>query len=146
MPELGPREVGGAGEHHEADQQVGDAFGGDPQHHDEQREEQQRRAEVLLGHHHDDGEPPRQHDRRDVARFGEVERADLPRGRGDQLATVGEVGGEEDGEGDLGELAGLEVDRPEADPDPRAVDVAAEAGNERQHQQAGAADEEHSQR
>ena len=41
---------------------------------------------------------------------------DLPGAGGQQLAPLGEVGGEEEGERDLGELAGLEVDRADAHP------------------------------
>ena len=81
-------------------------------------------------------------DRQEVARLGEVQRADLPRAGGDQLAALGEVAGEEQGERDLGELARLEVDRPDAHPDARAAEAAPDAGHERQQQQAGADEEE----
>jgi hypothetical protein len=54
---------------------------------------------------------------------------------GQQLPLLHEVRGEEDGEHDLGELAGLEADRAEAHPDAGAVDRAADAGDERQQQQ-----------
>ncbi len=91
VAELRPGEVGGDREQHRADQQVAEAFGGHPHHHDEQREEQQRRAEVALEHHDDHGEAPCQDDRGDVARFGQVQRPDLPRRCRDQLAPVGEV-------------------------------------------------------
>ena len=78
---------------------------------------------------------PGEQDRQQVAGLGQVERADLPGAGGDQLAVVGEVAGEEDGQRKLGELARLEVDRPDVDPDPRAADAEAEARHERQHQQ-----------
>ena len=42
--------------------------------------------------------------------------------RGEQLAVVDEVRGEEDDEQHLGDLAGLEVERADAHPQPRAVD------------------------
>ncbi len=51
-----------------------------------------------------------------MARFGKVERPDLPRAHGEQLAPLDEVRGEEDGQRDLGELAGLEVDRTDLHP------------------------------
>ena len=46
-----------------------------------------------------------------------------------------QVAGEEHREQDLGELAGLERQRPDADPDPGAVDVPAQPGQQRQQQQ-----------
>ena len=57
----------------------------------------------------------------------------------EQLALLHEVRGEEHGEQDLGELAGLEADRPDADPDLGAVDGLADAGDEGEEQQADAA-------
>ena len=77
-----------------------------------------------------------------MARLGQVERADLPRVGGDELAAFGEVAGEEEREGELGELAGLEVDRADAHPDAGAAEGAADAGDERQQQQHGAEGEE----
>ena len=51
-------------------------------------------------------------------------------------SPLGEVRGEEQGEGDLGELARLEVDRPDADPQSGAVGCGeSEAGYEREHEQ-----------
>ena len=137
-----PRHVRRAGEQHEADDEVADPLGGDPHHHDEQGEEQQRRAEVALADHHDDGEAPGQQDRQQVARLGQAQRTDAPRALGDQLAVLGQVAGEEDGQQQLGELAGLEVDRPEADPDLRPADPEAEPGHERQQQQDDADEQE----
>ena len=52
----------------------------------------------------------------EVLGVGQAERTDLPRACGEQLAPLDEVGGEEEGERDLGELAGLEADRPDAAP------------------------------
>ena len=70
-----------------------------------------------------------------------MQRTDLPRPAGDQLAVVGEVAGEEDGEGELGELARLEVDRADAHPDACPAERTADAGDERQDEQ-GDADEQ----
>ena len=42
-----------------------------------------------------------------------------PGGHGQQLALLHQVAGEEQGERDLGELSGLEADRPQRHPDPR---------------------------
>ncbi len=70
-----------------------------------------------------------------MAQFGEVEGPDSPSSGGDQLAVIGEVSGEEQRQRDLGEFAGLEVDRTEADPDPRPAFGVADARHERQQQQ-----------
>ncbi len=40
---------------------------------------------------------------------------------GEQLALVGEIRGEERDQQDLGDLAGLEAERTEADPEPTAA-------------------------
>ena len=113
-------------------------MGGDPDHHHEQGEEQQRRAEVALVDHHDEGDEPGGDHRAQVLRVGEPQRADLPDAGGDELALVGEVGGEEDGQDDLGDLAGLEVDRSDPDPDAAAVDGLADARQQGEQQQADA--------
>ena len=141
MVEQPPRHERRAEEHGGPEEEVDHTLGGHPQHHDEEGEEQQRRAEVALGDHHEHGECPRRQDRQHGPGFGEVERADLPRPAGDQLAIIGEIAGEEDGEGQLGELAGLEVDRPDAHPDAGAGERAADTGDEREHEQ-GDADEQ----
>ena len=47
-----------------------------------------------------------------------------------------QVAREEDRQHDLGDLTGLETQRPQHDPDPRAVDGAAQAGHEGQQQKA----------
>ena len=70
-------------------------------------------------------------------RYFEVHRLE-----GQRLAVLDEVAGEEDGEGDLGELAGLEADRPDLDPDLGAADLLAETGHERQQQQHDADEQE----
>ena len=77
-----------------------------------------------------------------MAWFGQTERAHLPGSGGDEFAAFGEVAGEEQREAQLGELAGLEVDRADAHPDARAAEGAADAGDERQQQQHGAEGEE----
>jgi hypothetical protein len=53
-----------------------------------------------------------------------------PRGHAQQLALLHQVRGEEQGEGDLGELAGLEAHRAHGHPDAGAADVAADAGQQ----------------
>ncbi len=131
-----------AGEQDHAHHQVAGALGGDPHHHDEQREEQQRGAEVALADHHDHREAPGQQDRGQVARLGEAQRPDPPGAGRDELSPFGQVGGEEDGERDLGELARLEVDRPDAHPDAGAAELLADAGDEGEQQHGGAGGEQ----
>ena len=65
-----------------------------------------------------------------------------PRRHAEQLAPLDEVRREEDGEHDLGELAGLEVDRSDVRPDASTVDLAADHRRERRHQQQQAEQEE----
>ena len=80
---------------------------GHPQQHDEQGEEEQRRSEIPLEDHDAQRPDPRQGDGREIPQ--------LEPGP-EQLPFVHEVGREEQGQRDLGELAGLEVDRAEAGP------------------------------
>ena len=58
-----------------------------------------------------------------MLRVGEHHPPDAARPAGEELALVDEVRGEEDHEQDLGRLARLEVERPDADPEARAVDL-----------------------
>jgi hypothetical protein len=142
MTERLPRHPRRDAEHHGADRQVGRPGGGHPEHHDEEGEEQQGRAEVAFGHHHHDGQAPRHQHRTEVLRIGQVQRAEAERPHGQQLALLDEVRGEEDGQGDLGQLTGLEPDRAEAHPDARPVDGSTHTGDQRQEQQADAHDRE----
>ena len=77
-----------------------------------------------------------------TAGFGDADRPDPEGGHSQQLAPLDQVRGEEDGQRDLGELTGLEVDRAEADPDAGAVDVATDHRQQRHEQQEDAADHE----
>ena len=112
----------GDAEEQQADGDPGHPLGGDVEHRDEEAEEEQRRAEVLLEDEDEQREHPRDEDRAEVAAAREGEAEDPLAGEREHVAGLHEVAGEEDREGDLGELARLEVERPEADPDLRAVD------------------------
>ena len=57
---------------------------------------------------------------------------------GEHLALLAQVRGEEDDERDLPELARLELERADVDPEPRAVDRLADHGQARQEEQARA--------
>ena len=54
----------------------------------------------------------------EVLRIRQGDGSEPPAADGQQLALLDEVRREEDGQEDLGELPGLEVDRSDADPDP----------------------------
>ena len=122
------RDDGAGEEHAERDDEVRPAFGGDVEHRREHREEEERRPEVLLAHHHQDRErPTRASSGPRCFGSGRLQPPDAAGAGGEQLALVDEVRGEEDHEQHLGGLAGLEVDRPDAHPQPGAVDLAADA-------------------
>ena len=140
VPEEPPRDVGAEPEQRQADGDPRRALGGDVEHGDEQPEEQQRRAEVLLEDEDEEAEDPGDEDRPEVATAREGEAEHLATGEREGVAGLHEVAGEEDGQDDLGDLTGLEGERPQADPDARAVDGAADARQQRQDQQAEADD------
>ena len=71
---------------------------------------------------------------------GSGDRPDASAAHREELALLHEVGREEEGQEDLGELAGLEVDRADAHPDAGAEVLPADAGHERE-QQKGEAEE-----
>ena len=112
-------------------------LGGDVEHRGEHREEQQRRAEVLLAAPSPGSRSPT----RAAAGprcfgSGSAQPADVARARREQLALVDEVRGEEHHQQHLGGLARLEVERAEAHPEAGAVDLLADAGEQRQQQRA----------
>ena len=124
-------QVGGVGagdEHRRADDQPAAALGGDVEHHDEQAEEQQRRAEVVLEDQDAQADQPHREDRAEVAAAGQVDAEEPAAGQRQGVAVQHQVAGEEDDQQDLGDLAGLEAERPEPDPDAGAVDVAPRPG------------------
>ncbi len=75
---------------------------------------------------------PRQQQRSEVLRPRQPEPA---RARGEQFLLVGEVGRQEDDDEDLAELRRLERERSDLGPEPGPVDLAADAGHDRQQQQ-----------
>ena len=142
-PHVAEEEVrdGRAGtEQREPDDHVGRAPGRRVEHHEEDREEQQRGAEVALEDEHDERDDPHEQQRAERARLGQAHAEDAARRDREHLAVLGEVGGEEEHDEDLGELAGLEAEAAEADPQLGAVDLAAD--ERRQQQQHEAADHE----
>ena len=82
-----------------------------------------------------EADQPHAEDRAEVAAAGQVDEEHAAPGQGERVAVQHEVAGERDHQQHLGDLAGLEAERAEADPDPGAVDGGAEAGHHRQQQQ-----------
>ena len=85
---------------------------------------------------------PRQQQRAEVLRVGQVHPPDPPAARREQLALLDEVRGEEHDEQHLRRLAGLHGERAEPDPEPGAVELDADARRERQQQRDDAEQQE----
>jgi len=73
-----------------------------------------------------------------VLGLGHDDRPDAERRHAEQLAALDQVAGDEDGQGELGELAGLKADRPDAGPDAGAMDRYTDHGQQRKHEQTDA--------
>ena len=106
--------------------------GRDVEHREEDPEVEERAAEVVRL---DDHEHRRAPDRDERA---EVLQASLR----EHLALLAQVAGEEEDQADLRELAGLELERPDAHPQPHAVHALAEAGHRGQQEQRDGSDAE----
>src|SRR6185312_7142007 len=125
----------GDGHHHQADDDPADAPGGDVDHDHEQAEEQEGGAQVALQDQDADAHEPGDDHRAQVLQARQLQGAELASGQQDQVAVGGEVAGEEERQGDLGQFSGLEGEGADVDPDPGAVDHPAQAGNQGQDQQ-----------
>ena len=126
---------GAAQEQHTADDQPSGPLGGDVEHHQEQAEEQEAGAEVALEDQDAEADQPHHQDRAEVAAARQVDAAHPTAGERQRVAMQHEVARERDHQQHLGDLAGLEAERPDADPDPGAVDGVADPGHERQQEQ-----------
>ena len=135
VPERAVRDEGADDEQPAPHDQVAGASRGDPQHHHEDPEVQQRRAEVLFQEQDGQGDAPRSQHRPEVLELGHVERPDAGPRLLQQLAALGEIRSQEHDHRDLAELRGLELERADPDPHPRAVDLLADARDDRQQQQ-----------
>ena len=118
LAEVPAGHVGADGEQDDAEDQVAGAAGGDPQHADEQGEQQGGEADVVLEAHHPDGEDPGQKDGDQGPGVEDQPVAEPGGGDGQQLPLLGEVGGEEDAQHDLGQLDRLELELSDLDPQP----------------------------
>ncbi len=114
----------GAEEDHPEEQVAGPA-GGRPEHGDEEHEDQHCEADVLLHCQDQHAEAPDQHDGAEGTGVGDEAPAQPGRRDGEQLLLLGEVGGEEDDEEDLGELHRLARDRADVDPQAHVLVVGA---------------------
>ncbi len=93
------------GERDEADDDPASAPGGRVQHRDEHREEHQRRAQIALHDEHAHRDQPH-HDDLSLPLMRQLESQHLLASHGELVAVVEQVGGEEEREEQLGELAG----------------------------------------
>ena len=118
-----------------AEHQPAGPLGGDVEHDQEQAEEQQAGAEVLLEDQDPEADQPHDQDRAEVAAARQVDEQHPSSGEGEGVAVKDEVARERDHQQHLGDLAGLEAERADADPDPRAVHGLADARRHRQEQQ-----------
>jgi hypothetical protein len=121
------RDEAAADQEHQADRDVEGLARREVQHREEDPEEEQRGPEVLFEHHDEHGHEPHRDDRQQVRDRRHGDRAESPGRGGQHLAVLLEVRREEDHEGDLHELPGLELrEARDADPDARTVDLAAD--------------------
>ncbi len=118
-----------------ADDQPAGSLGGDVQHDQEDPEEQQRGAEVALEDQDEHADRPHAQDRAEVATARQVDEEHPAPGQGQRVAVQHEVAGEGDDQQHLGDLAGLEAERADGDPDLGAVDRVADDREHRQQQQ-----------
>ena len=116
----------------EPDRDEREARGRDVEHREEDPEVEERRAEVVRGDEDEHRRAPDQEQRAEV----------LQPPLREHLALLAQVGGEEDDQQDLRELARLELERADVHPEPRAVDGRAEPGQARQEEQHDRADAE----
>ena len=119
------RAVAAGDEERDPDDDEREARRRDVEHREEDPVVEKRRAEVVRRDEHEHAAAPDDEQRPDVLE---------PRLR-ERLALLAQVGGEEDDQEDLRELARLELDRADAHPEPCAVDRRAEPGHARQEQQ-----------
>ena len=133
-----PGEERAGGEQHDADEQPGQPLGRDVEHRDEDAEEQQRRAEVAFEDEDTEARDPGDDHRAEVAAARQVDAGNPPARQGEHVALDHQVAREEDQQQDLRQLARLEREAGEPDPDPGAVDGAADERQQRQQEQSEA--------
>ena len=101
-------QVGAGGEDQDADEDVGEAAGGDVEQRQERAEEHQRAAEVADEDDHQHRDAPDDEHRAEVLERRDREPEEAPRRDREQLALLGQVAGEEDDDAELRDLRRLE--------------------------------------
>ena len=119
-------------EQREAAGDVEPAPRGDVEHGEEDPVVEERRPEVVRHHQHEHRPAPDHEQRPEI----------LEPALRQHLSLLAQVAGEEDDQEDLRDLAGLELERSDVHPEPRPVDVLAEAGQRRQEQEPDRAEPE----
>ena len=124
-------------EQDQPDQDVAAPPGRHEEHGQEDAEEEERRAEVLAedDDQHDDHEDGEH--RQQIRQRRDLHRADADARIAQQRPVLGQVAGDEDDQHDLDELARLEADRPQVDPQARSVHLGPEQEREDQERDAG---------
>ena len=112
------------------------------EHEQEHEEEHHGAAQVLLEHHDDHGDAPHEQKRQQRSDVGQMERAHAHGEHGQQLAVLGQIACHEQHDDDLGDLAGLEGEAADVQPDAAAVNLLAKAGDHRREQQKDAHEHE----
>ena len=123
-----------------ADDHVGDTAGCGIEHHQEDGVEQQRRAQVAFENNDQKADAPHQEERGEQAQARNLEAHDRVAGNREQLAVLGEVASQEQDDEDLGELAGLDGKRANANPQLGAVDFGADEHGQDEQQDADSAE------
>ena len=119
-------------EQNEAHEHVADAARGDVEHDHEHGEEERRAAQIPLEDDDEQAHAPHDEHGREHAQARQREGTHLVRGGAQQLAVLGQIGREEDGDEHLGDLAGLKGERAHANPQLGAVDLGAHEGGQQQ--------------
>ena len=125
---------------HDADDYIRYASGRYIEHDEEERVEEKRRAEVAF--EGDDGEAyaPYDEQRGEQAQARNLEAHDVVVGDGEQLSVLGEVARKEQHDADLGELAGLDGDKAQVDPQLGAPAILADEDGQQQQDDADEAE------
>ena len=137
-----PVEHGGpAREQHRARDDVERPARGDVHQGQQRGEEEQAGAQVLEEDHQQQREAPEGEERRQVLERRDGHPQDAPGADRQEFAHLGQVGGEEDHQQQLGELRRLEADAADPYPQARPVDLAPQDHREHQEGDAGQPDE-----
>ena len=124
---------GSNGQQRKADDDVRKASRGNIEHQQKDGVEQDGRAQVAFEDNDEQAHAPHGKQRQQQAEARNLEAKDLAVGDGEQLAVLGQIACQEQDDEDLGELAGLDGEARDANPQLGARDRGAD--KDRQHQQ-----------